>query len=81
MEKERGISVRSATSTFYWKNVQINLIDTPGHIDFSAEVERSLGILDAAILVISAMEGVQAHTENIWLALKEHQIPTTIFYQ
>lgn len=79
IEKERGISVRSAASTFYWKGVQINLIDTPGHIDFSADVERTLGILDAAILVISAVEGVQAHTENIWLALKEHKIPTLIF--
>ena len=79
IEKERGISVRSAASTFYWKDVQINLIDTPGHIDFSAEVERSLGVLDAAVLVISAVEGVQAHTENIWLALKEHKIPTLIF--
>lgn len=79
IEKERGISVRSAASTFYWKDVQINLIDTPGHIDFSADVERTLGILDAAILVISAVEGIQAHTENIWLALKEHKIPTLIF--
>jgi len=79
IEKERGISVRSATSTFFWNDVQINLIDTPGHIDFSAEVERSLRVLDAAILVVSAVEGVQAHTENIWLALKEHKIPTLIF--
>jgi ribosomal protection tetracycline resistance protein len=79
IEMERGISVRSASSTFHWKGVQINLIDTPGHIDFSAEVERSLRILDAAILVISAVEGVQAHTENICLALKEHQIPTIVF--
>lgn len=79
IEKERGISVRSASSTFFWKEVQINLIDTPGHIDFSAEVERSLSILDAAILVISAVEGVQAHTENIWLALKAHKIPTLLF--
>lgn len=79
IEKERGISVCSAASTFYWKDVQINLIDTPGHIDFSADVERTLGILDAAILVISAVEGIQAHTENIWLALKEHKIPTLIF--
>jgi ribosomal protection tetracycline resistance protein len=79
IEKERGISVRAASSSFHWKEHQINLIDTPGHIDFSAEVERTLSVLDAAILVISAVEGVQAHTENIWLALKEHQIPTLIF--
>lgn len=79
VEKERGISVRSATSTFFRNNVQINLIDTPGHIDFSSDVERSLRVLDAAILVISAVEGVQAHTENIWLALKKHKIPTIFF--
>ncbi len=79
IEKERGISVRAAASSFNWKEHQINLIDTPGHIDFSAEVERSLSVLDAAILVISAVEGVQAHTENIWLALKEHKIPVLIF--
>ena len=79
IEKDRGISIRSAASTFFWKNTQINLIDTPGHIDFSSEVERSLRVLDAAILVISSVEGVQAHTENIWQALKTHQIPTIIF--
>lgn len=79
IEKERGISVRSASATLHWKGAQINLIDTPGHIDFSADVERSLSVLDAAILVVSAVEGVQAHTENIWLALKEYQIPTLIF--
>ncbi len=79
IEKERGISVQSAASTFFWNNIQINLIDTPGHIDFSADVERSLRILDVAILVVSAVEGVQSHTENIWIALKEHRIPTIIF--
>lgn len=79
IEKERGISVRSASASLHWKGTQINLIDTPGHIDFSADVERSLSVLDAAVLVISAVEGVQAHTENIWLALKEYQIPTLIF--
>ncbi|RLD57553.1 MAG: GTP-binding protein [Bacteroidetes bacterium] len=79
IEKERGISIRSAASTFYWKDVQINLIDTPGHIDFSADLERTLVVLDAAILVVSAVEGVQSHTENIWSVLKEHKIPTVIF--
>ena len=67
------------SASLYWKDAQINLIDTPGHIDFSADVERSLSVLDAAVLVVSAVEGVQAHTENIWLALKEYQIPTLIF--
>ena len=79
IEKQRGISIRSATATFVWENVQINLIDTPGHIDFSADIERSIRILDAAILIISAVEGVQAHTENIWMALQTNKIPTIIF--
>lgn len=79
IEKERGITVRSAAVSLQWKGAQINLIDTPGHIDFSADVERSLSVLDAAVLVVSAVEGVQSHTENIWLALKEYQIPTLIF--
>ena len=79
VERERGISVRLATETFYWHEHQINLIDTPGHVDFSAEVERSLRALDCAILVISAVEGVQANTSNIFEALQNLQIPTLIF--
>lgn len=79
VEKARGISVRSAPVSFKWKNSVINLIDTPGHIDFSAEVERVLRVLDGAILVISAIEGVQAHTYTLWNALKELKIPTIIF--
>ncbi|MFO7827743.1 MAG: translation factor GTPase family protein, partial [Bacteroidales bacterium] len=79
VERERGISVRSANTTFYWKDVKINLIDTPGHVDFSAEVERVLRVLDGAIIVISAVEGVQAHTETLWSALQDLKIPTLIF--
>ncbi|MBU1100923.1 MAG: TetM/TetW/TetO/TetS family tetracycline resistance ribosomal protection protein [Bacteroidetes bacterium] len=79
VEKERGISVRAASVSFEWKGVQINLIDTPGHVDFSAEVERSLRVLDCAVLVISAVEGIQAQTETIWNALREMKIPTMIF--
>jgi ribosomal protection tetracycline resistance protein len=79
VERERGISVRSASASFKWNNININLIDTPGHIDFSSEVERSLRALDCAILVVSAVEGVQAHTENLWLALRKIDIPTIIF--
>lgn len=79
IEKERGISVRSASASFLWKNIQINLIDTPGHVDFAAEVERSLPALDAAILVVSALEGVQAHTETLWMALQKLKIPSLIF--
>lgn len=79
VERERGISVRLATETFYWQDQQINLIDTPGHVDFSAEVERSLRALDCAILVISAVEGVQANTSSIFDALQHLNIPTLIF--
>lgn len=79
IERERGISVRSASTSFLWKAIQINLIDTPGHVDFSAEIERSLRVLDGAVLVISAVEGVQAQTELIWNALVRMKIPTIIF--
>lgn len=79
VEKMRGISVRAACTSFGWKDAQINLIDTPGHIDFSAEVERVLRVLDGAILVVSAVEGVQAHTYTLWNALRDLNIPTIIF--
>ena len=79
IEKERGISIRSSNICFDWNNTQINLVDTPGHVDFSADVERTLRVLDGVILVISAVEGVQAHTETIFTGLKERQIPTIIF--
>ena len=79
VERERGISVRSAQTTFFWKGSQINLIDTPGHIDFASEVERSLAILDGAVLIISAVEGIQSYTESLWRALRNLKIPTIIF--
>jgi small GTP-binding protein len=79
VEKERGISVRSAHVSFNWGNTTINLIDTPGHVDFSAEVERILRVIDGAILVISAVEGVQAHTEALWSALRVARIPVIVF--
>jgi len=79
VERERGISVQSSLVTFDWQGVRINLIDTPGHADFVSEVERSLPALDAAILVISAVEGVQSQTAIIWEALKSLSIPVLIF--
>jgi ribosomal protection tetracycline resistance protein len=79
LEKERGISIKAAATSFVWKNTKINLIDTPGHVDFSSEVERVLCVVDAVILVISAVEGIQAHTLNIYDSLKEMKIPTIIF--
>ena len=79
VERRRGISVRATTLSFTWQDVQINLIDTPGHVDFAAEVERSLRILDCAILVLSAVEGIQSHTETIWKALEALDIPVVLF--
>jgi ribosomal protection tetracycline resistance protein len=79
VEKERGISVSSSHTSFLWKNVRINLVDTPGHVDFSADAERMMRIPDAVILVISAVEGVQAHTETLWRALYERKIPVVFF--
>jgi len=79
VERRRGISVKATCARLEWQGVQINLIDTPGHVDFSAEVERSLWALDAAVLVVCAVEGVQPQTEALFHALKEQQIPTVIF--
>ncbi len=79
VERERGISVRSSVLSFDWKQTQFNLVDTPGHVDFSADLERVLRIVDAVVLVVSAVEGVQAHTETIFSALKERKIPTLLF--
>ncbi|HBF37375.1 MAG TPA: tetracycline resistance ribosomal protection protein [Firmicutes bacterium] len=79
LERERGITIRAATISFQWENTKINLIDTPGHMDFIAEVERSLRVLDGAVLVISAKEGVQAQTRIIFNTLKRLKIPTLIY--
>jgi ribosomal protection tetracycline resistance protein len=79
VERERGISVRSSNTSFEWEGVKINLIDTPGHVDFSADVERVLRVLDCAVIVVSAVEGVQAHTETLWNSLQNLKIPTIIF--
>ena len=79
VEKERGITVFSDVGTFSYDGDTYYLIDTPGHIDFSPEMERSLSILDYAILVVSAVEGIQGHTETLWNLLKNRKIPTFIF--
>lgn len=79
VERRRGISVKATCVRFGWRGVEINLIDTPGHVDFSAEVERSLWALDAAVLVICAVEGVQPQTEVLFQALQEQGIPMVFF--
>ncbi len=79
VERERGITIRSTTVSMMWKDTKINLLDTPGHVDFVAEVERSLTVLDGAILAISAREGVQAQTRLIFNALQRLKIPTILF--
>ena len=80
MEKNRGISIKASSVNFSWKEIDFQLVDTPGHIDFSAEVDRSLSILDGVILVVSAKEGVQAHTLNLWESLTERKLPVIIFF-
>lgn len=79
IERQRGISVRSATASLKWNGETVNIIDTPGHVDFAGEVERSLEALDFAILVISSPDGVKAHTENLLHALTQIGLPRMIF--
>lgn len=79
VEKQRGISVRTATASTKWKNTTINIIDTPGHIDFAGEVERALSALDYAVIIVSAVEGMRAHTENILNLLDKAKLPRLIF--
>ena len=79
VEKQRGISVRTATATTKWQGTNINIIDTPGHIDFAGEVERALSALDYAVVIVSAVEGVRAHTENILKCLDAADLPRLIF--
>lgn len=79
MEKSRGISIKTATVDFVWQDTQINIVDTPGHLDFSAEVDRALSVLDVVVLVVSAVEGVQAHTLNLWESIRERGLPVLVF--
>src|SRR3954471_23978873 len=79
LERERGITIRSAVASFAIGDLAVNLVDTPGHPDFIAEVERVLGVLDGAILVVSAVEGVQPQTPLLFRALQRLRVPTLIF--
>lgn len=79
MERERGITIFSKQAMLRMDDLEISLLDTPGHVDFSAEMERTLQVLDYAILVVSGMDGVQGHTRTLWKLLERYQVPTYLF--
>ena len=79
MERERGITIFSKQAILSWKDIELTLLDTPGHVDFSAEMERVLQVLDYAVLVISGTDGVQGHTVTLWRLLKRYNVPVFLF--
>src|SRR4030043_1750653 len=78
-EQKRGITITAAATKCFWNDFEINLIDTPGHIDFTAEVERSLRVLDSAVLVFDGSEGVQAQSETVWRQGQKYGLPFLCF--
>lgn len=79
LERERGITIFSKQAVFSYEDLRITLLDTPGHVDFSTEMERTLQVLDAAVLLISAADGVQSHTRTLWKLLESYQVPVFLF--
>lgn len=79
LERDRGITIFSKQAVFAFEDMEVTLLDTPGHVDFSAEMERTLQVLDYAVLVISGADGVQGHTQTLWRLLKKYQIPVFLF--
>lgn len=79
LERERGITIGSAATVTYWKDHQVNIIDTPGHVDFTAEVERSLRVLDGGVVVIDAVAGVQPQSETVWRQATKYRVPRLVF--
>src|SRR6202030_2041681 len=78
-EQERGITIYSACIPFAWRDCTVNLIDTPGHVDFTAEVERSLRVLDGCVVVFDAQKGVEAQSETVWRQADKYQVPRLVF--
>ena len=78
-ERDRGITIFSKQAELTWQGMELTLLDTPGHVDFSAEAERALQVLDYAVLVVSGTDGVQAHTETLWKLLARYRVPTFVF--
>ena len=78
-ERARGITIFSKQAELTWRDTDLTLLDTPGHVDFSAEMERVLQVLDYAVLLISGSDGVQGHTQTLWNLLQQYEIPTFFF--